>query len=120
VQQLLGQGAADDTDAAEAAAYLAALNGQLSVMRLLLQHGAVAQHRGGPAPLHAAALRWHKEAVQLLLDSGAQPGCKAEDGITALHAGAACSAVRLLLSDVLAAFVGSWLRFFVRQAGCGH
>jgi cytohesin len=87
VQQLLEQCTPGDPEAAGAAAYLAALDGQLNVMRLLLLHGAVAQHRGGPAPLHAAALRGHTDAVQLLLDSGALPGCKAEDGITALHAG---------------------------------
>jgi cytohesin len=95
VQQLLEQCTPGDPAAADAAAYLAALNGQLNVMRLLLLHSAVAQHRGGPAPLHAAALRGHTDAVQLLLDSGAAPGCKAEDGITALHAGALhqCSTV---------------------------
>jgi ankyrin repeat protein len=87
VQQLLDQCTPGDPEAAGAAAYLAALNGQLNVMRLLLLHGTAAQHRGGPAPLHAAALRGHADAVQLLLDSGAPPGCKAEDGITALHAG---------------------------------
>ncbi|XP_066283218.1 death-associated protein kinase 1-like [Branchiostoma lanceolatum] len=54
--------------------HVASLHGQIEVLELLIQHGAVLEARGGfdqSTPLHLAAARGHTEACELLFHAGA-------------------------------------------------
>ena len=68
--------------------YHAAREGWLSALKWLIASGADA-HLGAPhygwAPLHAAAVEDHHEAVLLLLDAGGRVNAPGGHGITILH-----------------------------------
>jgi len=55
-----------------------------AAVRLLLEHGAEvdAAQNGGYTALHSAAHNGDRETMGLLLDAGADPGCRADDGRT--------------------------------------
>ena len=98
VQQLLHTNAAvDTTDACGepltmpknkggSLLFIAARQGHLSTMQLLLSHGATVDlpKDGGATPLYIASQSGHNEAVELLLSAGASVDTKAHDGSTAL------------------------------------
>ncbi|MEU8780292.1 ankyrin repeat domain-containing protein [Streptomyces sp. NPDC048637] len=88
VEALLRQGAsptAPDADG-ETPLYLAAVSGQLDIVRLLLEAGAApdTESRGQPGsdglPLCAAACWGHEEVVRALLAHGADPDLREDDG----------------------------------------
>ncbi|XP_030749323.1 tonsoku-like protein isoform X2 [Sitophilus oryzae] len=67
----------------------AALHGHLDIVRLLLDHKAAINDRGGAecngmTPLHDAAGNGHLEVVKLMLDRGASALVKSDDGCTPL------------------------------------
>lgn len=68
--------------------YLAAVNGHVGVVRLLLAAGAdpgrAGGEGGGDLPLCGAACNGHTEAVRALLAAGAEPDQREEFGYTAL------------------------------------
>jgi cytohesin len=47
-----------------------------------------AKVKNGGTPLHYAALRGHKETVELLIAEGADVSAKTDDGFTSLHVAA--------------------------------
>jgi ankyrin repeat protein len=61
--------------------------GDLAVVKLLLDNGAIASGIKQPelTPLHFAAGNGHKAIVDLLLSKGAKPDAKTESGVTPLH-----------------------------------
>ena len=81
---------------------LAAQNGRLEVVRLLLEKGAAVDARSneGATPLIHAATKGRLEVVRLLLEKGAAVNAKGNDGLTPLIAAARkghLEVVRLLL-----------------------
>jgi len=79
---------------------LAALKGQLTVAKYLLDHGAKPNlGERQSTPLHAAAQSGHKALVELLLERGAAPNAIDEFGRTPLHI--ATQAGFLAISEVL-------------------
>jgi ankyrin repeat protein len=73
---------------ANSALYEAASNGQLAVVRFLLDSGIDPNDRSAEwdlTPLHSAARNGHKAVVELLLESGANVNAQAGHGHTALH-----------------------------------
>jgi ankyrin repeat protein len=67
-------------------------------MRRLLEAGADpdSPQRGGLVPLHAAAMQDDVDTVRVLLDHGADPGRRADDGRDALAFATEGSAARAL------------------------
>ena len=67
--------------------YLAAENGRLQVVRMLLEHGANvgAEDNQGKTPLHGAAKAGRVEVVRMLLEHGANVGAEDNQGKTPLH-----------------------------------
>jgi ankyrin repeat protein len=65
---------------------VAALEGHVGVVRLLLERGAEvhAAGLGGDTALHEAALAGHEKVVKVLLSSGADSSIKTNNGCTAL------------------------------------
>ncbi|XP_038049998.1 ankyrin repeat domain-containing protein 39-like isoform X2 [Patiria miniata] len=73
------------------ALHYASRNGQLEIVRILLQHRAnpnCATRSGGVTPLHRAAYSGHLDVVKLLLDRKASPSLRDQDGKCSLHKGA--------------------------------
>ncbi|UKZ64246.1 uncharacterized protein TrAtP1_005465 [Trichoderma atroviride] len=68
------------------AAFLAAENGQLEVLRLLLSRGVDIFHRTvkGLLPIHVASQRGHSKTVDLLIENGSDASVAKEDGNTPL------------------------------------
>ena len=66
---------------------LAAKNGHIRAVKLLLERGAEPNtgDQVGHAPLHGAASRGHKEVVQILLDRGADTNKKDHMRFTPVH-----------------------------------
>ena len=67
--------------------HYAASNGQVSVIKLLLENYAYidAESPNGTTPLMMASMYGSPEAVKLLLDEGADPSLKNQQGMTALN-----------------------------------
>ncbi len=67
--------------------HLAALNGNVPMVRLLLDYGADpnARQSQGATPLHLAAHEGHLEVVRLLLERGADPTIRHKGGETPLQ-----------------------------------
>jgi ankyrin repeat protein len=65
---------------------LAAMKGNLDIMKLLLEHGAIvdASRQSGRTALHWASLKGHPDIVKLLLDYGADVWAQDEFGRTSL------------------------------------
>ncbi len=77
----------------------AAGRGDLSAMRLLLDHGAKPDASAGQeGPLHAAARAGQAAAMKLLLDLKADPKVPDQSQATALHGAASAEVIRLLLA----------------------
>jgi ankyrin repeat protein/tetratricopeptide (TPR) repeat protein len=75
-------------DPALAPIHRASANGQLAVVRFLLDQGADVNNARSPqnwTPLHHAAAKGHKAIVELLLARGANPDALARDDSTPLH-----------------------------------
>lgn len=85
--------------------HYAATNGHLEIMTLLLEHDAYidAESPNGTTPLMMAAHYGTHAAVKLLLDAGADPLLKNDQGLTAIDF--ARSANRANSAEVIAAFV---------------
>lgn len=86
--------------------HYAATHGHLDVMRLLLEHHAYidAESPNGSTPLMMAAGYGTPEAVQLLLDAGADPLLKNQLGLTAIdfaHRSERAESVALITTEVL-------------------
>ena len=82
--------------------HLAARNGHLDIVRLLLEAGADkdAARQNGSTALHTAAWNGHLDVVRFLLEAGADKDAAAQSGGTALHTAAQSGnldIVRLLL-----------------------
>ena len=82
--------------------YLAAENGRLQVVRMLIEHGANvgAEDNQGKTPLHGAAEYGMVEVVRVLLEHGANVGAEYNQGKTPLHGAAEdgmVEVVRMLL-----------------------
>ena len=94
--------------------HYAASTGQLRMMRFLLEKYAYidAESPNGTTPLMMASLYASPESVQLLLDQGADPLLKNEQGLTALHfaeRGKRVDAVALLSKTIRAQRpLGQW------------
>uniref|UniRef100_A0A1I8HU47 ANK_REP_REGION domain-containing protein n=1 Tax=Macrostomum lignano TaxID=282301 RepID=A0A1I8HU47_9PLAT len=69
------------------ALHQAAFNGNVPMMQVLLDHGALVDLRDarGLRPLHVASYQGHGEAVHLLLNKGSQPDLPACGGLSPLH-----------------------------------
>ncbi len=85
--------------------HYAATHGHLDVMRLLLEHHAYidAESPNGSTPLMMAAGYGTPEAVQLLLDAGADPLLKNQLGLTAIdfaHRAERAESVALITTEV--------------------
>lgn len=85
--------------------HYAATHGHLDVMRLLLEHHAYidAESPNGSTPLMMAAGYGTPEAVQLLLDAGADPLLKNQLGLTAIdfaHRAERAESVALITAEV--------------------
>lgn len=85
--------------------HYAATHGHLDVMRLLLEHHAYidAESPNGSTPLMMAAGYGTPEAVQLLLDAGADPLLKNQLGLTAIdfaHRAGRAESVALITAEV--------------------
>jgi hypothetical protein len=67
--------------------HIAAINGHMEIMVLLLDHGAKvdARDEGGMTPLHAAAFEGRREVAALLLKRGADPNPVDAQGYTPLQ-----------------------------------
>ena len=83
----------------------AAASGNLSIVQLLVKHGADLNHRDrdGWSPIHWAAEEGHLEIVRLLLDYGANSNAVSSYGTSPLHCaanGGHVSIVSLLLERV--------------------
>ncbi|KAF8009731.1 hypothetical protein BT93_J0656 [Corymbia citriodora subsp. variegata] len=77
------------------AVLMAARRGDIAGLLSLLRSGAVTNYRDqyGLAPLHAAAIKGHKEAVVVLLDFGSDFECRDNEGHTPLHLAAECGSI---------------------------
>ena len=76
----------------------AALKGRIAMLRLLLEHGANANHRSssGATPLHDAAIGGNVEAVRVLLENGAAINAReVESGDTALYMASALGRIEV-------------------------
>lgn len=86
VEWLLEQGAEVNAVSKNETGYTAlsgaVARGDAGIVRLLLAHGANAQHRygSGYSPLHEAAAGGKLEIIKLLLANGADPNAQTEDG----------------------------------------
>ncbi len=106
VQTLLRQGA--DPNGAQpdgmTALHWAAVNNDVEMTRVLLYAGATIHPRtrlGGYTPLHMASRTGNAEAVEALLEGGADPDVMTTTGVTALHFAADANAATVI--DALAA-----------------
>lgn len=112
-QQLIDKGA-DVNKPGWAALHYAATNGHLAVMNLLLeQHAYIdAASPNGSTPLMMAARYGTAAAVRLLLEAGADPMLKNDQGLSAIDFAQGVS--RQEVAEIIAAFVrarqgkGSW------------
>ena len=74
------------------------LKNSISILKLLLEHGAdVNKVEGGPAPIVVAAELGNVEAVKMLIDMGANVNVKGLGGNTALHMATDLKIVSMLL-----------------------
>ena len=55
---------------------------QTDILRLLLERGLDLQHPSARTALHVAAARGHAELVKLLIENGADPSARDDDGLT--------------------------------------
>ena len=72
-------------DDGDTALHQSARLGDCSLIAYLVSVGADLETPGGTSPLHAAAMRGHGQACELLLRLGARPNATCGDGNTALH-----------------------------------
>ncbi len=86
---LLGRGARVNLRGFQTPLHAAALRNDITVMKLLISHGADVNRgrgrkRNASTPLMLAASNGHLEAAKLLIDSGANVNTRTKDGHTAL------------------------------------
>jgi ankyrin repeat protein len=72
--------------------HIAARNGYLEIVELLLEHGANpnVQDNDGRTPLHYAVENCHVGVARVLLDHGADPTIRDNNGMTPLDYGSNC------------------------------
>ena len=106
VGEMLRKGADPDAldDLGHAPLHWAALDGDTSVMAVILAAGASVDARTGDGytALHIAASAGHLEACRRLLEAGADPGALTPDGKTAADIAAESG------NDAVVALVRSW------------
>ena len=72
--------------------HIAAQNGYLEIVELLLEHGANpnVQDNDGRTPLHYAVENCHVDVARVLLDHGADPTIRDNEGMTPLDYSSNC------------------------------
>ena len=74
-------------DAGSTPLHFASFNGDVEVVRFLVEHGtdATAQDKNGSTPLHFASKNGHVEVMQFLVEHGAHPTAQNKYGSTPSH-----------------------------------